>query len=128
MDNNFYLKINCVVLSTDQQLSKRYILSTDNNTIILPSFYLNKSMLVNLNENIIAFLKTYIFLSDFELLPQLVNLHSTDIENNDESTLNIIYGLVVQNTQSLNNCYWLEFNYFKPNKYINLITEVIQKL
>lgn len=127
-NNNFELKINCVVLSTNKELTKRFVLSLDEKEIKFPSFYVNKNMLNNLNQHIIDFLKIYIFVSDFELMPQLINLNSLDIEKNNENCLNLVYGFVVQFTQSIDNCHWVEFNYFDPNKYLNLLAEVTQKL
>lgn len=126
--NNFNINLNCVVFSTNITLNQRFILSLDQNQIVLPSMSLNDSHLENIDESLIAFLKQYIFVNDLELMPQLINIHSNAIVSNDTKTLNTIYGFIVQHTNSLNNAFWVEFDLLKEQPYSLLLFEVIQKL
>ena len=80
-----------------------------------------------LDSQIIEFLKQYIFVSDLELFPQLISLHSSHL-NSTEVSLNTIYGFLVNYTNSLNNCHWVEFDYLQPVDCMPLLIEVIQRL
>lgn len=133
MDNitntNFGVKIYCVLLSTDIPNNKQYILSSSKDSIDIPYFNLEKSMVPNLEMDIISKMKEFIFVSDIELLPQLISLHSSQIEV-VENSLNVVYGFLVKYTTNINTekVSWQEFNYLNPNKYSNLIMQVIQNL
>ena len=131
MDNSkFDINIHCVVFGTDIPNNKTYILSTQKEDISFPSFVLTMDNITDLDNYLIKFLKNYIFVNDLELIPQLITLNSIDIVNSetDINTLNTIYGFIVNHTHSINNCYWLNFEYKEPMKYGNLLLEVIQKL
>jgi hypothetical protein len=124
----FKVSLNCVVLTTNISLNKKYVLSLDESNIVLPKLYLTKENLSNnLNNTVVQFLKQYIFVSDIELLPQLICLHSNNIPNETEE-INAIYGFLVNKTNSLNKCFWIEFDYLQPNTYTELLIEVIQAL
>jgi hypothetical protein len=129
MFDTFEIKLNCVVLTTNIPLNKKYVLSLDKDNIIIPSLNLTKELLSNdkLDSQIIEFLKQYIFVSDLELFPQLISLHSSHL-NSTEVSLNTIYGFLVNYTNSLNNCYWVEFDYLQPVDCMPLLIEVIQRL
>lgn len=131
MDNitNFSVKIHCIVLSTDIPNNKQYILSSSKDSIEIPYLNLEKSMLSNLELDIILKMKEFIFVSDLELLPQLISLHSSQLEVT-ENSLNVVYGFLVKYTKNINTekVSWQEFNYLTPNKYSNLIMQVIQNL
>jgi len=131
MDNitNFSVKIHCIVLSTDIPNNKQYILSSSKDSIEIPYLNLEKSMLSNLELDIISKMKEFIFVSDLELLPQLISLHSSQLEVT-ENSLNVVYGFLVKYTKNINTekVSWQEFNYLTPNKYSNLIMQVIQNL
>jgi hypothetical protein len=125
----FKVNINAVVFATDIPNNKKYILSTKDTDLEFPHLILDIDKLSSLNSVLVNYLKQYVFVSDLELLPQIINLHSSDIKNEDQTpTLNVIYGFIVNYTNSINNCYWIEFDYLKPIQYSNLIFEVIQKL
>lgn len=131
MDNitNFSVKIHCIVLSTDIPNNKQYILSSSKDSIEIPYLNLEKSMLSKLELDIISKMKEFIFVSDLELLPQLISLHSSQLEVT-ENSLNVVYGFLVKYTKNINTekVSWQEFNYLTPNKYSNLIMQVIQNL
>jgi hypothetical protein len=123
MDSQFKVNIKTVVISTQIELNKKYLLSQNEKVWQPITFDLNIDMLSNLEKNIIDRLKQYIFVNELELLPQLIN-----IALNENNELDIIYGFLVNYTQSLNNCFWVEFNLAAELSYSNLILEVIQKL
>lgn len=128
-DPTFKVRIYCVVLSTDIPNNKQYILSSSKDSIEIPYFNLESSMLDNLEFDIISKMKELIFVSDIELLPQLISLNSSQLEI-IENSLNTVYGFLVKYTTNINSdkVYWQEFNYLTPNKYSNLIMQVIQNL
>lgn len=130
MSDTFNINIHCVVLTTNIPLNKKYVLSLNNNEIALPSFALKVDHLsdkTKFNDNIISFLKEYIFVSDIELFPELISLNSVNI-NGEPNCLNVVYGFLVNYSNSLNNCYWVEFDYLNPVEHTPLLIEVIQKL
>lgn len=128
-DNTFHVKLYCVLLSTDIPNNKQYILSSKTDEIEIPYFDLDAVMLTNLESDILAKMKELIFVSDIELLPQLISLHNSYLESTD-NTLNVVYGFLVKHTDNINTekVTWQEFNYLTPNKYSNLIMQVIQNL
>lgn len=129
MSNNFSVKINCIVFSTNIHLNQRSVLSLKPDSLVIPSFELNLSHLDNIEYEIIKFLKTLVFVNDIELLPQLININSKILSsNNDTQELNIIYGSIINHTNNINNAYWLSFDILQENIYSPLIFEVIQKL
>lgn len=125
--NEFKVNIHCVVFSTNITANKRYVLSLTTDNITLPSLHVTKELLSNLENNIVNYLKSHVYVSDLELLPQIITLNSDQIES-DNNTLNVVYGFVVNYTESINNAYWIEFDYFKTIPYSHLLFEVIQKL
>jgi hypothetical protein len=130
MNDAFNVNIHCVVLTTNIPLNKKYVLSLNENQIVLPSFGLKPDHVLDKNkfeDKIITFLKEYIFVSDIELFPQLISLNSANIDA-EPNQLNVIYGFLVNYSNSLNNCYWTEFDYLSPTEHTPLLIEVIQKL
>lgn len=129
MSDQFEIKINCVVLTTNLSLGKKYVLSLDKDKLIIPSFSITNDHLSEnkLNDKIIEFLKQYVFVSDLELLPQIISMHTPHLAS-DTRMLNTVYGFLINYTTSLNNCYWIEFDYSQPIEYMPLLIEVIQKL
>ncbi|MFM7795448.1 MAG: hypothetical protein ACKO7N_01650 [Candidatus Nitrosotenuis sp.] len=127
--NNFKVNLNCIVFSTNITLNQRLVLSLDKEKIIFPSLYLNSDNLNHLDDTLIQFLKQYVFVSDLELLPQLISLDNSILNNDpNNATLNVVYGFIVNHTNSLNNAFWVEFQLLKEQPYSNLLFEVIQKL
>lgn len=126
MDNKFPININCIIFSTNICKNKKYVLSLDKNNLVFPVFQLRSDMLLNIESSIIAYLKELIFVNELELIPQLITLNSIYLNQNDE--INTVYGFVVGFTQSLNNCYWYEFDLANPIHHTNLLIDTIQKL
>jgi len=128
--SNFHIKLNFVILTTDVENNSQHILSTDSSTILLPSIDLNLEWVDNLDLSIINYLKNeYIFVSEYDLLPQIISVNSKHIEKENENTLNMVYGFVVPYSKNLSDqAYWIRFDYTNPVKYTGLIFEVIQKL
>jgi hypothetical protein len=126
-DNTFKVKVNCIVFSTNLTLNERYVLSLNSENVEFPSFDLTPKHLENIEYEIIQFLKTFVFVNDLELLPQLININSK-VLSKDAQELNIIYSSVVNHTININNAYWLSFNILKEQPYSQLIFEVLQKL
>jgi hypothetical protein len=127
----FNLKAHCVVLGTDIRNNKKYIASTLPEDIKFPCLNLDAKSIETLNSTLIYFLQNKIkYASEIELIPQIINLHSKDIVNEEDkqNNLNIIFGFVVDYQPNLQDCYWVEFNDLQPVQYSNLIFEVIQKL
>lgn len=128
MNNKYFVNINCVVLSTDIAHNKQYVLSLRNDEIEFPSFECNNQFLENAESYLIQYIKKYIFVSDFELLSQLININQQQTQN-DESIINIVYGFLTKKTINISSdVHWFEFDYYKPNKYNNILLEVTQKL
>ena len=127
MSNLFNVKINCVVFSTNINLNQRFILSLKNDILEIPSFELESSKLDNLEYEIIQFLKTFVFVNEIELLPQLININSKILSKNNQE-LNIVYGSIINHTNNINDSYWISFDLLKEDFYSTLIFEVIQKL
>lgn len=127
--SKFDLQLNCVVFSTNVTLNQRLILSLDKDKIVFPSLTLTPEIIdKGIDDSLIQFLKQYVFVSDLELLPQLITLNSTVLSNDTKNTLNVVYGFIVQHTQSINNAFWLEFQLLKEQPYSNLLFEVMQTL
>jgi hypothetical protein len=123
----FNVKINCIIFSTNINLNERYILSLDSTKIVFPSFDLSQNHLDNIEYEIIKFLKNLVFVNDLELLPQLININSK-VLSEENNTLNIIYASIINHTKNINNSYWLTFDILKEQTYSPLIFEAIQKL
>lgn len=123
----FVIKLYLIILTTNVSHNKNYILSTNENDVDPPCVYLTSDLLDSLEKNIVEQAQKFIFTNELELLPQLINLHSPFIDI-VSGELNTVYGFVVNKTDNLNNSYWIEFDYFTPNKYSNVIAETIQKL
>jgi hypothetical protein len=124
----YLVKINCVILSTDIQNNKQYILSTDKDSLKLPEYIIDKNSLSKIDISLVEYLKNnYIFVNELELLPQIITLHSKDLDSTEE-TLNCVYGFVVSKTSNINNCFWQSFNLAENQEHAGLILEVIQKL
>lgn len=125
----FIVKANCVVLGVDMKNMKKYVLSTDKENIIFPQVTLDKESIKTVNATIVDYLhKNVNYVSDIELLPQLINLHSNYIDNPETTDLNAVYGFVVDYNPDIKEWYWIEFDELQPVKYSNVIFEVMQKL
>jgi hypothetical protein len=123
--NKYNIQARCVILSTDIKNQKQYVLSLDSEKIIFPTFVFDKDdCFINKESQIIEFLRHYVYVSQLELIPQIINFDKTE----DTDTINITYGFVVNYTDSINSCSWFEFKYDVPNEYSLLLFEVTQNL
>jgi len=126
--NKFDIDCYCVVLSTDIPKNKKYILSLNQDDIILPKISVNSDNKNNINQALINYLKELkISDNNLSLIPQIICLNSDNIESSD-TTINTVYGFLVDYHETIISSYWISFEYTKPNKYSNLIFNVIQKL
>lgn len=125
----FNVNIHCVVFGVNASLNKRCVLSVDNDKLVLPKFILQNDLLKNLNENIIKFLKQYVFVNDLELLPQLISLNHVSL-NQEQDTLDIVYGFIIDYNSSIDNtkAYWIDFDILKEQPLSLVLLETIQKL
>jgi hypothetical protein len=126
--NSFNINCYCVVLSTDIPNNKKYILSLDKDNIVLPKIPATLEVIKNTNQTLMDYLKDLkIADNDLSLIPQIISLHSSYIEGEDND-INTVYGFLVDYHTDIKDSYWISFEYTEPNKYSNLIFDVIQKL
>lgn len=125
----FNINIHCVVFGVNPALNKKCVLSTNTETLTLPSFTLEQNQLDNLEQNIINFLKTYIFVNDLELLPQHICMHHS-VLSEDKDSINTVYGFIINYSSSINNekCYWIDFDPMKEQKLSSVLLQTVQKL
>jgi hypothetical protein len=124
MSQLFKLNIRPVILTISRELNQRYILSTDSSDWIAPSFEMNTETLLDLDNKIIKKIKEFVFTNELELMPQLINIKP----GSNTNEIDVIYGFIIEYTTSLNNCFWIEFDFAQEKPYSNLILEVAQKL
>ena len=127
----FNINLHFVILSTQTEQSSQYILSLDGQDIEFPSIHMDDKLLQNLDNNIMTYVQSKYLpeTSYYDLIPQLISLNTNELKiNNNESTINTIYGFVVPYTTTTINSKWFKFNYLETHKYNKLIFEVIQKL
>jgi hypothetical protein len=125
MNSLFNVNIKPIVLTTRMELNKRYLLSTSENIWTPILFQLEETMLDSLEEKIVSRLKNFIFVNDLELLPQIISVKSNQEQPN---TIDLVYGFLVNYTESLNKCFWVEFNPYEEKDYSLLVLEVVQNL
>lgn len=125
----FNININCVVFGVSEQLNKRCVLSTDKNNIIFPKLCLTNDHTDDINKSIISFLKQHIFVSDIELIPQMINVHSKLLQT-DPNTLEMVYGFIVGYNNNVNpeSVFWIDFDILEEQSLSPILFEVIQKL
>jgi hypothetical protein len=126
-NEQFTIDVHCVIFSTNIAFNQKFILSTDSKELKFPKFELTNANIKTIEDEIVKFAKSHVFVSDLQLLPQLINIHSNAFEHQDNH-LNIIYGFIVEHTINIANSYWLEFDLLKPVPQSQLLYEVIQKL
>jgi len=131
MINNetFSVYIKYVILSTDIKNRGKYVLSMEKDNISLPTTKCVKSNFVNLKETILEHFKNLVLINPMEMMPRLISVQSEFLpEAKNQDGIYIVYGFLISKSDSLNNCYWYEFDYMKPTPYSNLLFEVIQNL
>jgi len=126
-ENKYLVRLHLVILAVDKKVGKRYILSLNESEIVFPNVLLDNSNVLDLHSSLINYAQNFVFANQIELIPQLINLHCTnmDILPNE---LNTIYGFVIDKTEQINNSYWIEFSYTDPQKNSLAIFETIQAL
>jgi hypothetical protein len=93
----------------------------------LPFMFLESNNLEKLDTDIVENVQKFVFANELELMPQLISLHSRFIEESPNQ-INTVYGFIIDQTDNINNSYWIEYDYLTQNKYSNLIFETTQKL
>jgi hypothetical protein len=126
---NFNIQIHCLVIGTDVKNSKQYILSTNDDEIILPCFLLDNQSKLDLEQSVISYLKNYVVCNELELMPQITSFHDESIpKGKKKNMINTVYSSVINKESQIHNAYWIEFDFLEPMNYSNLIFEAIQKL
>jgi len=125
--DKFYNKIYCIIFATDIPKNKKYILSTKPDSIEFINTYIEQNNVNHLEDSLVSYIKQYVFVSDLELLPQLISINNPSLSR-DIDTINIVYGFVVNHTNNINNAHWIEFDYMQESQYSNVLFEVIRKL
>lgn len=123
----FKVDLHCIIFGVNASLNKRCILSTNKEDISFPVMQLKNTD--KINNQVIEFLKQYIFVNDLVLIPQIINIHSP-ILNSENDVLNIVFGFIVDYNSSIDNtkvC-WLDFDLMQEHKFSPIIFETIQKL
>lgn len=119
----------CVIFGVNPSLNKRCVLSTEKNDLKFPYLVLNENYIDDIAENIIQFLKQYIFVNDLVLIPQLVTINSKPL-NSEPKTLDTVFAFIVDYNSSIDTskvC-WLDFNPLIEHKFSPTIFEAMQKL
>lgn len=112
------VNVNIVVLSTDIPNKKKYVLSTQKETIKFPKLQVDKQNKKDIEKSICEFIrKDYLFLSDIEILPQFISFNADSLCDEEEASLEIVYGSIVplESQKNDNNCHWVEFNILDEN-------------
>jgi len=112
----FDINIHIVIFTTDIQNNKKYVLSTNKDHINLPQMKVDQDKKKNIDQSICEFVRQkYLFLSDYEILPQFVSFHSENLSQK-ENSIDMVYGSIVPFDCQKNDedCYWIEFNIADP--------------
>lgn len=125
MNSLFKVNLQCIVLTSEIEKNKKYVLTKQKDIWDPPILELNSDWdFVNFDTQIIKKMKELIFVNDLELLPQIISIK----KYSDDNILDIIYGFIVNYSESLSDCYWLEFDLLQEKEYSGILFEVIQKL
>jgi len=126
-NNNFSIRCYLIILSISHDNLKQYILLNKNMDI--PNFLLESNNISGLEKYIHNQATNIVFSDPIELIPQLISFNSSNIKNNNETELNLIYGFIMDHTDKIHDSVlWDEFHYASPHKYSDIIFEVSQKL
>lgn len=125
MNSLYNIHLQCIVLTTRQELNKQYVLSLDKDAFSPPTMVLEDNNTSNIENNLIKFVQTKVLASDLELIPQLIQITKS---NTDDNTIDIVYGFLIRYNENLNDVHWIEFNLAEEKPYSSLILHVIQKL
>jgi hypothetical protein len=117
-----------VILSVDNK-NQTHVLSIDKSEIVFPKLDTDKVNLSDPQPSFFTMLKEYFpDGNELEFGSQLIKLHCSLINPQDNTSINTIYGFVVDHYKNTNNCYWIPFSYVNIINYSSIIFEVIQKL
>lgn len=127
--SKFNINIHCIVFGVNELLNKRCVLSTNKEEMLFPFLALNSDGKANINNSIISFLKEFIFINELALIPQIINLNSS-ILNNDKDTIDMVFGFIIDYNSSIDNSkvFWIDFDPMIENKFSPVIFETIQRL
>ncbi len=128
--DKFCVACYCILIGTDIQNIKQYILSTNKDTIEPPYFYISKNDLsINIENRVVEYMQDLIAISEIELSPQLITLH-TNLIPTIKNQINTVYAFVCNITENINadKVHWVPFNYQEYNTYSHLIAEITRKL
>ena len=106
--------INLVIFSSDIPNKKRYILSTDKDSLQFPRFEINEQNRNTIPETICDFIREhYLLANDYELLPKFIQVHSDHISKENDR-LEMVFSSVVdfETQRSENKCFWKDFDLF----------------
>lgn len=127
--DKFAFKCYLVLISADIANSKQYVLSTQKDALEIPNLNLKKDNIDNIEQHLISYMRDLIFVSDLELIPQIISINNKNVKKNS-SEVCVVYGFVVGFTNSINTpkAHWFEFSYEDYTQYSDMIVEVIRKL
>lgn len=125
----FNINIHCIVFGVNILLNKRSILSIEENELAFPKLSLKSEDIHQINQTIISFLKTYIFVNDLVLIPQIISLNCETF-NTETNTLDMVFGFIVDYNSSIDSSkvYWIDFDPMVEHRLSPIIFETIQKL
>ena len=112
------VNVSLVVLTTDIENKKQYVLSTEKNKIKFIRLKVDQNNKKDIEKAICEYVRhNYLFLSDYEILPQFVSFNANNLCENDDS-LEIVYGSVIPLETQINEetCYWMPFEILDDDK------------
>lgn len=125
------VNVSLVVLTTDIENKKQYVLSTEKNKIKFIRLKVDQNNKKDIEKAICEYVRhNYLFLSDYEILPQFVSFNANNLCENDDS-LEIVYGSVIPLETQINEetCYWMPFEILDDeNSESYLLMNVIRSL
>lgn len=126
MNSLFKINLKCVILTSQIEKNKKYVLTKTKDKWDPPTLELNSEWdFKNFDQQIIQKIKNLVFVNDLELLPQIISIKPNTTQDN---SLDVLYGFIINYTESLSECDWLEFDLLQEKEYSGTLFEVIQKL
>ena len=127
--SKFNIDIYSVAITTNMEDGKVYVLSTEQDKIILPFIEVKSSNIDSIDADVVESMRRFLMTSSVELIPQIISVHTPTIKPRKKSTVNTVYGFLIKEGIKHFDSYWIDFDYQTPNtEYASLIFEVIQKL
>lgn len=123
--NEFILKAECVAITTNIEEQKIFVLSLEEQRLVLPILDITKDNIESIDKNVIQNMKKFLMTNDLELAPQIIKIYP----NKDSSTLHIVYAFLIKENIRHFDSHWINFDYNNPKiEHSDLIFEVVQKL